>query len=136
VGPGCRIGPKVVLNDYVMLGPEVGIVGADHRFDVPGTPMIFAGRPELRETNIGSDVWIGYRVTILSGISIGRGAIVAANAVVTRNVAAYAVVAGIPARPVSVRFAQGQRAIHDRMLSLPVEEGIYSAGKGTFGGRS
>ena len=53
---------------------------------------------------IGDDVWIGYRATILDGVTIGQGAVVAAGAVVTKNVPPYAVVAGIPARVVRKRF--------------------------------
>ena len=54
---------------------------------------------------IGNDVWIGDRVTILSGCrSIGNGAVIAAGAVVTHDVPAYAVVAGVPARQLRMRF--------------------------------
>ena len=53
---------------------------------------------------IGSDVWIGTGSVILSGVSIGEGAIIGANAVVTRDVPAYTVVAGVPAKKISMRF--------------------------------
>ncbi|MFM2280568.1 MAG: hypothetical protein RLZZ444_2799 [Pseudomonadota bacterium] len=53
---------------------------------------------------IGNDVWVGAKATILRGVTIGDGAVVAANAVVTRDVPAYAIVAGIPARIVGYRF--------------------------------
>lgn len=54
---------------------------------------------------IGSDVWIGTHSTVLSGVSIGDGAIVAANSVVTRDVPPYAIVGGTPARVISYRFS-------------------------------
>ena len=47
IAPGCTIGPKVELGQYVLLAPQVTVIGADHRFDLPGVPIIFAGRPEL-----------------------------------------------------------------------------------------
>ena len=55
--------------------------------------------------NIGNDVWVGFRATILPGVSIGHGAVVGAGAVVTRDVPPYAIVAGNPARIIRFRFA-------------------------------
>lgn len=54
---------------------------------------------------IGHDVWIGTAAKIMAGVSVGTGAVVAAGAVVTRNVHPYQVVAGVPARPIRLRFA-------------------------------
>jgi virginiamycin A acetyltransferase len=54
--------------------------------------------------HIGSDVWLGTKVTVLSGVSIGHGAVVAAGSVVTKNVPPYAIVAGIPAKVIRYRF--------------------------------
>ena len=64
---------------------------------------------------IGSDVWIGYEAVILSGVRIGDGAIVAARAVVTRDVPPYTIVGGVPARPIRRRF--GKETI-SRLLAL------------------
>lgn len=61
---------------------------------------------EYKEIEIGNDVWIGEFVTIKGGIKIGDGAIVAARAVVTKDVPPYAIVAGIPARVVKFRFTE------------------------------
>lgn len=55
---------------------------------------------------IGSDVWIGYEAVILSGVSIGDGAVVGARAVVTRDVPPYTIVGGVPARPIRKRFSE------------------------------
>ncbi len=55
---------------------------------------------------IDDDVWIGYRATILSGVHIAQGAVVAAGAVVTRNVPPYAIVAGVPAKVLKYRFSE------------------------------
>lgn len=56
------------------------------------------------DTIVGNDVWIGYQATIMPGVRIGNGAIVASNAVVSRDVPPYAIVAGNPARVVKMRF--------------------------------
>lgn len=53
---------------------------------------------------IGNDVWIGYEATILSGVTIGDGAIIGAKAVVTKDVPAYSVVGGVPAKEIKRRF--------------------------------
>ena len=64
---------------------------------------------------VGHDVWIGHGVTVTPGVSIGNGAVVGAGAVVTRDVAPYTIVGGVPARPIKPRFAPG---IGERMDAL------------------
>jgi acetyltransferase-like isoleucine patch superfamily enzyme len=61
---------------------------------------------ELNRTIIGNDVWIGARVIVLDGIKVGDGAIIAAGAVVTRDVPAYSIVAGVPAKIIRYRFTE------------------------------
>ena len=53
---------------------------------------------------IGNDVWIGYEAVVMAGVHIGNGAIIAAHAVVTKNVPPYTIVGGVPARPIRKRF--------------------------------
>jgi acetyltransferase-like isoleucine patch superfamily enzyme len=117
VGRGASICPRVRLGRYVVIAHEVSIVGGDHRFDLPGTPIYFSPRPELAETVIEDDVWVGHRAILKAGVRIGRGAVVAAGAVVTRDVEPYAIVGGVPAAPIGVRFPDpAERAVHDAML--------------------
>ena len=59
---------------------------------------------EYKSIEIGHDVWIGARAIVLDGIRIGNGAVIAANAVVTKDVPSYAIVAGVPAKVVRYRF--------------------------------
>lgn len=128
IGPDCRVGPKVRIGKYSMFGPGVCVVGDDHRYDLVGTPIIFSGRPVLRETVIGADVWIGCNAIILAGRSIGCGAIVAAGAVVTEDVGEYSVVAGVPARIIGQRFSSSEeRARHNQMLSMDLPRGQFCA---------
>lgn len=54
---------------------------------------------------IGSDVWIGYEAVILSGVTIGDGAVIGARAVVTKDVPPYTIVGGVPAKPIRKRFS-------------------------------
>lgn len=128
----CWICPGVSLGRYVMLAPEVAILGGDHITDRPGVPMIFAGRPVVPATIIGDDVWIGFRGIINAGVTIGDGAIVAAGAVVTRDVAPYAIVGGVPARVIGRRLQEGHnQAEHDLMLRGPVVTATYALRKHT-----
>jgi acetyltransferase-like isoleucine patch superfamily enzyme len=123
---GCIIGPKVELGRYVMLGPYVSIVGNDHVTSKPGVPIIFSGRPPLKGTVIEDDAWVGFGATILAGVRIGRGAIIGAGSVVTKNVPPYEVHAGVPANKIGERFAtEGDRLRHDAMLGSPVVVGHY-----------
>ena len=64
------------------------------------------GIEEYQKIIIGNDVWIGTRATIMDGVNIGHGAVIAANAVVTKDVPPYAVVAGVPARIIKYRFGE------------------------------
>ena len=61
---------------------------------------------EYKEIHIGNDVWIGMRVMVMGGVSIGNGAVVAAGAVVTKDVPPYAIVGGVPARVIKYRFPE------------------------------
>ncbi|MEK7477472.1 MAG: CatB-related O-acetyltransferase [Candidatus Coatesbacteria bacterium] len=127
IGNGCTIGPKVRLGAYSMLGPGVLITGMDHRYDLPGTPMIFSGRPALVETVIEEDVWIGARAILMAGVRIGRGAIVGAGSIVTRDVEPYSIVAGVPAKEIRKRFAKPEEIeAHNAMLSKTPQMGIYA----------
>ena len=86
---------------------------------VSTSPVFYAGRdsvamkyseyerPEPARTVIGHDVWIGERAMVRQGVSIGTGAVVGMGSVVTRDVEPYAVVAGVPARTIRLRFSPG-----------------------------
>ena len=112
IGPKCVIADKVLMGDYVMLARDVHIVGKDHNHHVVGMPTIMSGRPISKKTIINDDVWIGARSTIMSGVTIGTGAIVAAGAVVTKDVEAFEIVAGVPAKPIAMRFNADEQNIH------------------------
>jgi acetyltransferase-like isoleucine patch superfamily enzyme len=88
------------IGDNVSISPEVTILTAFHRMDDPKF------RVETRPVVIEDHAWVGTRATILSGVTLGRGSVVAAGAVVTRDVAPLEIVAGVPARPIGRRPAE------------------------------
>ena len=123
VNRGCYLTTGVRIDRYSLLGPNVAIVGNDHLYSRAGVPIAFAGRPDGEITSIGKDVWIGYGATILAGVRVGDGAIIAAGAVVTKDVPAYSIVAGVPAKHVRDRFDESERHVHDSMLNGPLVDG-------------
>lgn len=125
IGPSADVPAGVTMGNYVMIGPELLITGADHRYDEPGVAMIFSGRPAPQDIVIEDDVWIGARVTLIKGVRIGRGAVVAAGAVVTHDVPRYTIVGGVPARPIRKRFGEADRKKHDAYLAQQPYEGTY-----------
>lgn len=114
---GCDVCSRVSIGNYTMLGPHVLITGDDHVFEEVGVPIYFAGRPELRPTVIEDDVWIGARSIIMAGVTVKRGAIVAAGSVVTKDVGPYDIVGGVPARKIRDRFNSAQQKTHSDMLN-------------------
>lgn len=103
IGERSVINGPIIIGKNVMIGPEVMVYSVNHRIDRVDIPMCKQGHTERKTILIGDDVWIGARAIILPGISIGDGAVIGAGAVVTKNVEAYAVVGGNPARVIKRR---------------------------------
>jgi len=93
----------VTLGNRVMMGREVYIYTQNHNFSRTDTPMDKQGFKRELSITIENDVWIGSRVTILPGVKIGRGTIVGACAVVSKDVPLYSIVVGNPAKVVKNR---------------------------------
>ncbi|MBO6881101.1 acyltransferase [Winogradskyella sp.] len=103
IGENCYLN-NVVIGDYVMIGQDVLIYGSNHNFDRIDIPMANQGMDEMRTLYIGDDVWIGARVIITASVKqIGKGAILAAGSVVTKNVPDFAIVGGNPAKILKYR---------------------------------
>lgn len=112
---------KIKIGDHVMFGPHVFAITGMHRIDVLGRYMDeITNNEKLPENDkdivFEGDNWIGANAVILRGVTIGTGAVVAAGAVVTKDVPPYSVVAGCPARVVKVRFDQTQIEQHEAIL--------------------
>ena len=98
IGINCQVCGPIKIGKDVMMGPEVVILTEKHKFDRIDIPMRQKGYYPRNPVVIGDDVWIGTRVIILPGITIGRVAILGAGAIVTKDVPEYAIVAGNPAK--------------------------------------
>ncbi len=110
------------IGNDVMLGPEVTIRGGNHRHDIVGIPMRRVTDEMKRpEDDLGvvieDDVWIGARAIILHGVTIGRGSVIGAGAVVTRSIPPYSIAAGVPAKVVGVRFDEKSARRHEELIA-------------------
>ncbi|MEZ9109843.1 DapH/DapD/GlmU-related protein [Vibrio cyclitrophicus] len=88
---------KIEIGDDVMIGPNISIIAENHIISTLDKPFNEQGVVNLGVT-IGNNVWIGTKSTILDGVSIGDNSIVAAGAVVNKNIPSGVVVAGVPAK--------------------------------------
>ncbi len=123
IGKYCSLETDIVIGNDVLLGNNIGLIGRyDHDFSKIGVSI--KDSPQMRDATydfkgkglkieIDNDVWIGYGAIVLSGVHINRGAIVAAGSVVTRDVPAYAIVAGNPAKVKSYRFTPEEIEEHE-----------------------
>jgi len=106
-------GEAVTVGKYCALNHRAVVLhGGNHRTDWVGMLHVdYAGGGSSRgPVVIGNDVWIGYEALIMSGVTIGDGAVVAARAVVTRSVEPYEIVGGNPVRHIRYRFDEPTRA--------------------------
>lgn len=99
VGPGCRLDAReqITIGDRVALADEVMLVTSGHDHS---DPALRAGARRDAPVSIGDGVWLGARVVVLPGVSVGDGCVVAAGAVVSRSCDPHGLYAGVPARRV------------------------------------
>jgi virginiamycin A acetyltransferase len=113
------IGDKLIIGKFCMIASDVKFImnGANHLTNAISTyPFAIFGNgwenamegkvyPQKGDIIIGNDVWIGYNATIMAGVTIGDGAIIATNATVVKDVAPYSIVGGNPATEIKKRFS-------------------------------
>lgn len=131
IGKDVHIECNAEIGDHVLIANRVALIGRhDHDHSACGVPMRFTPQispsmvalpahidPATNRVRVEEDVWLGFGCIVLTGVTVGRGAIVAAGAVVVKDVAPYDIVAGNPARPVGRRFDDPARiAEHERRM--------------------
>src|SRR5665213_2999078 len=100
IGVRASVGSGTKIGSDVMMGPDVLIVTRNHAKSRVDIPMVQQGFGSCAPVTIGNDVWIGARVIILPGVTVGAGSILGAGAVISRDVPPWAVVVGNPQRVV------------------------------------
>lgn len=116
----CTIAP-LTIGKKVIFGPKPTIITGDHRIDLIGKYIMDVTDAEKEAEHdapvvIEDDVWCGANVTILKGVTIGRGSVVAAGAVVTKSFPPYSIIGGIPAKVLKYRFTVEEIIKHECML--------------------
>jgi len=120
IGSRCGIGTQTIIiagdgNDVIIdgdlaIGPRCTVGGGTYNTDRFDLPIWRQGVKTDRPVHLESDLLLGTGVTVLSGVRIGRGSVIGAGAVVTRDVAPFTVCAGVPARPIRRRAGAEARA--------------------------
>jgi len=115
IGKFSQIECDAEIGNYVMFGNRVALVGRyDHNYQQLGVPVRLS--ISIRDKNydwkgnddkvvIEDDVWVGYGTIILSGVRIGKGSIIAAGSIVTKDVEPFSIYAGVPAKRMGNRFS-------------------------------
>lgn len=99
-----HFGSNLQIGDDVLIGPYASFIGGDHKIHGTGdTPIRHAGIKEYKLTVIEDEAWIGHGSIIMAGVRIGKGAVVAAGAIVTKDVAANTIVANNYAKEIGQR---------------------------------
>lgn len=132
IGKGSYINRGVIRSNttvgrFCSIGRNVTLAAGDHPLDGltthpiawksavrPRRPADTLRSPKRAFTEIGHDVWIGDNVVVMAGVSIGTGAVLGANAVVTKDVMPYSIVGGVPAKLIRMRFRE---CIVDKLLA-------------------
>lgn len=103
IGDNAHINGSLTIGDNVMIAANCAFLATNHITDRIDIPMNRQGRVE-KPIVIDDDVWLGYGVTLLAGVHVGKGSIVAAGAVCSKDVPEYTVVGGVPAKVIRTRI--------------------------------
>lgn len=104
IGLNAQLESNITIGCDVMMGPDVKMFVRNHNFSRTDIPMNQQGDSDPKPIVISDDVWIGANVIILPGVTVGKGSIIGAGAVVTKNVPEYSVVGGNPATVIKSRL--------------------------------
>lgn len=115
---------KIMIGDYVLLGPQVSCISGNHITDKIGKHICEYSEEDKKQSStkydadivIDDGVWIGANATILSGVHIAEGCVIAAGAIVTDDTVPYGIYGGVPAKLIKMRFTQEQIEQHKIML--------------------
>lgn len=117
IGSRCSFQCDTNIGSKVMIADSVAFLNSDdHNYNIIGKTMRDSGRGDKYKIIIDDDVWIGHGAIILSPAKIGRGAIIAAGSVVTKDVPSYSIVGGCPAKLIKWRFTKEEIVEHERSL--------------------
>jgi chloramphenicol O-acetyltransferase type B len=128
IGRYSQIECDAIIGNNVIIGNNAAFVGKyDHNYSEIGVPVRLASQIRDDDYNwyglnskvvVEDDVWIGYGAIIMSGVTIKRGSIVAAGSLVTKDVACYSIVGGLPAKHIKFRFNSQEIKKHEDQINI------------------
>jgi acetyltransferase-like isoleucine patch superfamily enzyme len=117
MGDYCEISTDLIIGNHVLVGSAVGFLARDaHSPYIPGTTIFDSPRGDKYRIVIQDDVWIGYGVIILSGVTVGRGSVIGAGSIVAKDIPPYSVVVPRRSEVVKPRFSETEIEIHEAAL--------------------
>ena len=112
IGDYCYIGPnailstgkKIIISDYFLCGHDCRLIGSNHIYDNPLKPYVSTGAYDIDIIEIEENVWMGLNVVVTGNLKIGRGSIISASSVVTKDIPPFSIAVGVPCRVIK-RFS-------------------------------
>lgn len=112
---------RIIIGDHVMIGAYTKVITGSHITDIQGRYMDEITNAEKRPGDdedivFEGDNWVGVGCIILKGVTIGRGAVIGAGSIVTKDIPPYSISVGVPAKPVKYRFTPEEIESHEKAL--------------------
>jgi maltose O-acetyltransferase len=121
IGAGAYLYGPIKIGNDVMVGPYVHIQAGYHRVDLVGKTIRESGGAPLAEVVIEDDVWIAARVTVMRGVTIGRGSAIGTESLVLHDIPPYVIAFGRPCRPMRKRFEDAELRRHLSLTGMSDE---------------
>ena len=111
------ISADLIIGNHVLVGGSAAFLARDaHSPYLPGTTMFESLRADKYRIVIEDDVWIGYGVIILSGVTVGRGSVIGAGAIIAKDIPRYSVVIPRSSEVLKPRFSKDEIEVHEAAL--------------------
>lgn len=107
---------EIIIGNHVAFGPCVHIFGGNHEINEVGKYMKSLSTQNDGQVVIEDDCWIGSNATILKGVRIGRGSVIGAGAIVSKDIPPYSIYTGVPEVKIRRRFTDAQIEQHEKLL--------------------
>ena len=125
IGRNCEISTDLIIGNHVLVASAVGFLGRDeHSPYLPGTTMFESPRGDKFRIVIEDDVWIGFGAIILSGVTVGRGSVIGAGAIIAKDIPPYSVVVAHRSEVLKRRFSEAEIKVHEAALR---KQGVLSS---------
>lgn len=130
IGGHSVISADVIIGNHVLIAGSASLLSRDAHTSLPGVTMFDSPRGDRFQVVIQDDVWIGHGAIILSGVTVGRGSIIGAGSIITKDVPPYSIIVPQRSEVIRRRFTDSEIEVHEASLR---RQGVISDGdSGTF----